>query len=99
MAKKDAPADAPEAVTVRVTSDDPTFVPHDVKMTRDDLALIESAAGGLVTFAPDAAVRVSAAGLKAAITEARAAGYVVNLPFSLDALDRIAISETAKVVQ
>ena len=35
--------------------------------------------------------------LKHCISEARAAGYVVDLPFPETALDAIAISETAKV--
>ncbi len=48
---------------------------------------------------PDQTVRFHAANLRSAIGDARAAGYVVNLPFPLEALDRIAISETAKVGQ
>lgn len=45
----------------------------------------------------DAAVRAGITALKLSIEAARAAGYVVELPFPLEALDRIAISETGKV--
>lgn len=45
------------------------------------------------------ALRVQAGLLREAVLSARHAGYVVNLPFPLEALDRIAISETAKVGQ
>lgn len=45
----------------------------------------------------DAAVRADIAALKLSIEAARAAGYAVELPFPLEALDRIAISETGKV--
>lgn len=44
---------------------------------------------------PDAAVRRCAADLGRAIAVARGAGYVVDAAFPVDALARIAISETA----
>lgn len=45
----------------------------------------------------DALVRYAAQNLADAITDARKAGYVVNLPFPIESLGRIAISETGKV--
>lgn len=51
----------------------------------------------LTPMPADAAVRADVAALRLSITSARAAGYVVDLPFPLEALDRIAISETGKV--
>ncbi|RKQ70117.1 hypothetical protein [Oceanibaculum indicum] len=45
----------------------------------------------------DEAVRVAAAGLREAVIAARAAGYVIDMPFRVEHLDRISISETAAV--
>lgn len=47
--------------------------------------------------APDLAVRRAAIALGDAVRAARAAGYVVDLPFADSALGRIAISETGAV--
>lgn len=43
------------------------------------------------------AVRDACVALKTAIEEAQAAGYRVNLPAQVADLDKVAISETAKV--
>jgi len=48
---------------------------------------------------PENDLRDAIALLKHSISEARAAGYVVDLPFPETALDAIAISETAKVME
>jgi hypothetical protein len=46
---------------------------------------------------PETTVRRCAADLRQAIEAARKAGYVVTVPFPVEALDRITHSQTAKV--
>lgn len=86
-----APRKKPEAVVDDM--DAPVFEHFPETMEETTLPI-----QGHALLTPDEAVRWHASVLRDAVVVAQAAGFIVSLPFDISALDRIAISATAKVL-
>ncbi len=85
---------APRRKGKAVAGSAPVFEP----LPESDSTTKTSVPVGHALLSPSEAVRWQAGLLREAIEAARAEGYVVDLPFRLADLDRIAVSATAKAL-